>query len=77
MTDTAKLKQAIADSGLKKSHIAKQMGISRASLDNYINNRTEFRQSHIESLSTILKLDKDQRLAIFFAANGVLKPPSD
>ena len=77
MTDTAKLKQAIADSGLKKGYIAKQMGISRTSLDNYINNRTELRQSHIEALSTILNLDKDQRLSIFFAANGVLKPPSN
>ena len=71
MTDTEKLKKAIADSGLKKGHIAKQMGVSRASLDNYINNRAEFRQSHIESLSKILKLNADQRMAIFFATNGV------
>lgn len=77
MTDTAKLKKAIADSGLKKSHIAKQMGITRQSLDRYINNRAEFRASHIEKLSTILKLDADQRMAIFFATKGVLKPPSN
>ena len=70
MTDTEKLKKAIADSGLKKGYIAKQMGISRVSLDNYINNRAEFRASHIEALSTILQLDPEQRMAIFFAVNG-------
>lgn len=75
MTDTAKLKQAITDSGLKKGYIAKQMRISRPSLDNYINNRAEFRASHIEALSTILKLDPEQRMAIFFAKGGGLKPP--
>lgn len=71
MTDTAKLKQVIADSGLKMDHIAKQIGISRASLYNYVNNRAEFRQSHIEALSTLLKLTPEQRLAIFFARGGV------
>jgi transcriptional regulator with XRE-family HTH domain len=70
MTDTAKLKQAIADSGLKKSHIAQQMGITRQSLDRYINNKAEFRASHIETLSTILKLVPEQRMAIFFAPSG-------
>lgn len=77
MTDTAKLKKAIADSGLKKSHIAKQMGITRQSLDRYINNRAEFRASHIETLSTLLKLDSAQRMAIFFARSGGLKPPNN
>lgn len=70
MTDTAKLKQAIADSGLKKSHIAQQMGITRQSLDRYINNKAEFRASHIATLSAILKLEPEQRLAIFFAPSG-------
>lgn len=70
MTDTAKLKQAIADSGLKKGYIAEQMGITRASLDNYINNRSEFRVSHIRSLSEILQLDPEQQMAIFFAPSG-------
>lgn len=77
MTDTAKLKDAISTSGLKFDHIAQQMGISRASLYNYINNRTEFRASHIEKLSTILGLEPEQRMAIFFADGGVLKPPTD
>lgn len=71
MTDTAKLKQAIAESGLKMDYIAQQMGISRVSLYNYVNNRAEFRASHIETLSKLLKLDPEQRLAIFFAVGGV------
>lgn len=76
MTDTAKLKKAIEDSGLKKGQIAKLMGITRASLCNYVNNRSEFRASHIEKLSEILKLDTDQRMAIFFANSGGFNPPN-
>lgn len=76
MTDTKKLKQAIADSGLKLDHIAKEMGVSRVSLYNYINCRADFRLSHIESLSRILGLDPAQKLAIFFAPDGGLKPPN-
>lgn len=71
MTDTAKLKKAIADNGLKMDHLAQQLGISRATLYNYVNNRAEFRASHIEALSNILKLTPDQRMAIFFARSGV------
>ena len=70
LTDTKKLKQVIADSGLKKSHIAKQMGISRASLDNYLKGKTECRVSHIRALSEILHLDPEQQKAIFFADSG-------
>ena len=77
MTDTAKLQRIIADRGLKKTHIAQQMGISSASLYNYIHNRAELRQSHIETLSTILGLTDAQKLSIFFAPSGGLKPPSE
>lgn len=77
MTDTAKLEKLIAESGIKKVYIAQQMGISCATLYNYINNRAELRQSHIETLSEILGLDGNQKLAIFFAPSGGLKPPNN
>jgi transcriptional regulator with XRE-family HTH domain len=71
MTNTKLLEAAIKASGLKKNHIAKQMGVSRTSLVNYINNRTELKASQINMLCQILDIQEDQRDAIFFGRSVV------
>ena len=71
MTNTELLEKAIKDSGLKKGFIAGKLGLSRAGLANCINNRAEFKLSHVGMLCDLLKLDVEQRNAIFFARSGV------
>ena len=70
MTDTVKLKKAIEVSGLKKSHIAKQLGISRVSLCNALQGKTEVRESQMQKLASLLSLTDEKKLAIFFARSG-------
>lgn len=71
MTNTKLLEAAIKASGLKKTHIAKQMGVSRTSLVNYINNKTELKASQINMLCQILNIPEDERDAIFFGRSVV------
>lgn len=71
MNDTKLLEQAIKDSGLKKGYIAEKLGLSRTGLANCINNRAEFKTSHVATLCDLLNLSAEQRNAIFFARNGV------
>lgn len=70
MTDSMLLKSYIEKSGLKMSHIAQKMNISRAVLWRKINNLSAFNQYEIESLCEIIgiKTLKD-RNAVFFAKN--------
>lgn len=70
MTDTAKLKQAIAASGLKKCYIAEQIGLSRVSFSKALQGKAEFRESQMRKLSDLLSLSDEQKLAIFFAPSG-------
>lgn len=70
MTNTKLLEQAIERSGLKKGKIAEVLGVSRASLINLINNRSEFKASQITAFSNLLGLTAEERDAIFFAVNG-------
>ena len=60
------LKATIADSGITITAIANKMGISRHSLYNKIDKKTDFTVSEITKLSTILHLDAQQRDCIFF-----------
>jgi hypothetical protein len=68
LTDTALLEQRIAKSGLKKSYIAKEMGLSPYGLTLKIRNLNEFKASEIEKLCILLGItDIKERCAIFFA----------
>lgn len=68
MTDTALLKQRIADSGLKIGFIAEFVGISRQLLWKKINNQSPFNQYEIEKMCNVLKITKlSEKEAIFFA----------
>ena len=73
MTDTKKLREAIKDSGLKRSEILKRSGIKAYStLRDKVDNKREFTASEITKLCEILNLSTDQREAIFFASEGEL-----
>ena len=68
MTNTELLEKRIAQSGLKKSYIAKSIGLSPYGLTLKIQNENEFKASEIEKLCILLGIDDlEERSAIFFA----------
>ena len=69
MTNTELLKEKIQKSGLKKSYIAKSIGLSSYGLALKIQNENEFKASEIEKLCILLGIDDlEERCAIFFAS---------
>ena len=74
MTNTTLLEEKIAKSGLKKSYIAKAMGLSAYGLALKIQNVHEFKASEIEKMCILLGIDDlEERCAIFFASKVDLK----
>ena len=68
MTNTTLLEEKINDSGLKKSYIAKKIGITAFSLAKKIRNENEFKASEINGLCALLKIDSaEEKERIFFA----------
>ena len=69
MVNTNKLCEYIAASGLKKSYIAKILGVSMRSLSSKTNTITEFKASEIDALCVLLRIeDLREKEAIFFAS---------
>lgn len=60
------LNEAIKDSGISVTVLAEKMGISRASLYNKLKGDSSFDQGEIMSLKTILHLEDDKFIEIFF-----------
>ena len=67
MTKTSLLEKYINNSGYKRGYIAEQIGISRFSLAQKINNKSEFKANEIKTLCTLLGIDSEARSVIFFA----------
>ena len=68
MTDTEKLRKLISESGLKLEYIAKQLDITRFSLQKKLENITEFKASEIQRMCEVLKIeDAGLKEQIFFA----------
>lgn len=67
MTNTALLREKIEQSGLKMCYIAAKAGITYQCLLNKLNNRTQFRQTEIGAISTLLDLNSQELNDIFFA----------
>jgi len=67
MTDCMKLNNLIEDSGITITAICSKMGITRKSLYNKINGKTEFKVSELYALSKILHMSSEDRDSIFFA----------
>lgn len=67
MTDTELLEKIIKKSGLKKSHIAQTIGITRYCLTRKIRNESEFKASEIIVLCNLLGITKAAEMErIFF-----------
>ncbi len=73
MTNTLKLKAAIAESGLNQEQIAEMLGVSLCTLNYKLNGTSEFKASEIKKLAELLHLDADKVMKIFFADNVDLK----
>lgn len=67
MTDSAKLKGKMVEGGLNQTWVAEQLGMTIATFNYKVNNRTEFKASEIKKLSEILHLTNDEVNTIFFA----------
>lgn len=72
MTDTAKLRTIIKESGLKYEYIAESLGITYQGLKNKIENIREFKASEIVRMCDILNIS-ERRDEIFFAKQGDFK----
>lgn len=63
--DKEKLVKAIDDSGFRREHIAKKIGLSSYGLAKKINGITEFKVSEAAALTQLLGLTRDQAVDIF------------
>ena len=69
MTNTALLEEKISESGLKKSYIAKSIGLTPYGLTLKIRNVNEFKASEIDKICILLGIDSpEERCDIFFAS---------
>ena len=67
MLSSAKLKGKIVESGLNQTWIAEQLGMTLATFNYKVNNKTEFKASEIKKLAEILHLTADEVKELFFA----------
>lgn len=67
VTDTKLLKQIIDESGLKKTFIAKQLGLSYQGYLRKENGSSEFKSSEIVIMKKLLRLPQSLVSEIFFA----------
>lgn len=68
MTNTELLEAKIKESGKKKQYLAEKCGLSMQGFRNCIQNRAEFKTSHIKILCAELGITKlTEKEAIFYA----------
>lgn len=66
MTDTGKLNEAIVESGITITAIARKLGVSREGFYKKLNNESEFKASEIMLMQDILRISSKKRDEIFF-----------
>lgn len=66
MIDLEKLRNLIDDSGLKMNFIASELNLSRESLYQKLEGKTEFKVSEVQKLTRVLNMSNDMRNIIFF-----------
>lgn len=72
MTNTVELERIIAESGLKKSYIAKAIKLSRQGFKNKCENKSPFTSTEISKLCELLNITKlAEKERIFFAKNVI------
>lgn len=68
MTDTSRLKEKIAERGLKQGFIAEKLGLTSYGFAKKLNNESEFKASEIKILCELLSITSlKERESIFFA----------
>ena len=68
MTNVQLLEEKIQQSGLKKGFIAEKIGVTPNTFTALLNNKAEFRVSHIKAICGVLDITDDAEIkAIFFA----------
>ena len=67
MTNTTEIKRLIAESGWKKSHIAKLMGMREEKLWRKIQGRTRWTTDDVANFKKVFSLSPEEIMAIFFA----------
>ena len=67
MVNTKELNRIIKEAGIRKDLIASTLHISKQSLSNKINNRTEFKMGEISEIRGLLHMDSDAVMSVFFA----------
>lgn len=68
MTDTIRLREKIAENGLKQGFIAEKLGITSYGFAKKLNNETEFKASEIKILCDLLNITSlKEKESIFFA----------
>ena len=65
MTNTLKLKAAIMESGMNQEQIAEMLGMTNATFNYKVNNKSEFKASEIKKLCEVLNITEVN--VIFFA----------
>lgn len=64
--DTELLAKAIDASGIKSSHFADTLGISRQSFNNKCRGKSQFKLSEVYVMGDLLKLSNEKKDEIFF-----------
>ena len=68
MTNVQLLEEKIQKSGLKKGFIAEKIGVTPNTLTALLNNKAEFKVSHMQAICKVLDIHDDAEIkAIFFA----------
>lgn len=67
MTNTAKLNLVIEEKGYKLSFVAQYLGLSPYGFARKRDNKSEFTATEIDKLCTLLGIDMDGMIEIFFA----------
>jgi hypothetical protein len=70
LTDTNLLNDSIKRSGLKRTWIAEQLGLSYFGFQKKVNNESQFKANEIKQLCILLRIESlVEREHIFFASN--------
>lgn len=67
MTNTRELNRIIEEKGYKLSFVAQYIGLSPYGFARKRDNKSEFTATEIDKLCTLLGIDTDGMMAIFFA----------
>lgn len=68
MTDTNRLKSAMALCGLTQEALADKISMTRQALSNKMNNKSLFNQLEIAAIAHTLNLNSEEINSIFFAS---------